>query len=213
MTVKLNSAQFNGYHLRILMTGPDFDPEKLRPAEYLHEPDPRNALTAWCDENTGVIRPVQPVDLHNAVAALTLHPAVPLDIVQHFETVKNVYLYSWFIYRFQPVAEMQSLACLEYALRVRLAAEILAGKLKAKRPGLQKLMRYAIDNQLVKNEGFARWVQAQDPEWDLLRSLESALPQIRNDYAHGSYSLTPTALGIIELVHEIISQLFTVTTS
>ena len=74
-------------------------------------------------------------------------------------------------------------------------------------------MRYAIDNQLVKNEGFARWVRAQDPEWDLLRSLESALPQIRNGYAHGSYSLTPTPLGIIELVHEIINKLFTVTTS
>ena len=52
------------------MTGPDFDPEKLRPAAYLHEPDPRNALTAWCDRNTGVIRPVQPGDLYNAVAAL-----------------------------------------------------------------------------------------------------------------------------------------------
>jgi hypothetical protein len=74
-------------------------------------------------------------------------------------------------------------------------------------------LQHSAPNQLVKNEGFARWVQAQDPEWDLLRSLESALPQIRNDYAHGSYSFTPTALGIIELVHEIINQLFTVTTS
>jgi hypothetical protein len=103
---------------------------------------------------------------------------------------------------------MQSLACLEYALRVRLASEIQAGKLRSKRPGLQKLIRYAIENQLVKNEGFARWVRAEDPNWDLLRSLEKALPGIRNDYAHGTYSLTPTALGIIELVHEIINQLF-----
>lgn len=190
------------------MAGHDFDPEKLRPAEYLHDPDPRNELTAWCDTTTGVIRPVQASDLHDAVAAFSLHPGVPEDIAQHFETVKNVYLYSWFIYRFQPVAELQSLACLEYALRLRMAGEIRAGKLKEKRPGLQRLMQYAIENQLVKNEGFARWVQAQDPEWDLLASLENALPQIRNDYAHGSYSLTPTALGVIELVHEIINQLF-----
>jgi hypothetical protein len=190
------------------MTGPDFDPEKLRPAEYIHEPDPRNALTAWHDTTTGVIRPVEASDLHAAVAALSLHPAVPEYIAQHFETLKNVYLYSWFIYRFQPVAELQSLACLEYALRVRLADEIKAGKLKERRPGLQRLMHYAIENQLVKNEGFARWVRAQDPEWDLLATLEKALPQIRNDYAHGSYSLTPTALDIIELVHEIINQLF-----
>jgi hypothetical protein len=190
------------------MTTQDFDPEKLRPAEHIHEPDPRNALTVWCDTATGVVRPVQASDLHEAVATFVLDPAVPVDIAQHFETVKNVYLYSWFIYRFQPVAELQSLSCLEYALRVRLAGEIRAGKLKEKRPGLQRLMEYAIKNHLVKNEGFARWVEAQDPEWDLLTSLERALPQIRNDYAHGSYNLMPTALGLIELVHEIINQLF-----
>ena len=43
---------------------------------------------------------------------------------------------------------------------------------------------------------------------DVLTSLEKALPGIRNEYAHGSYTLMPTALGIIELVHEIINQLF-----
>lgn len=188
--------------------GHDFDPERLRPADCIYEPDPRNALTAWVDGTTGVVRPVQASDLHDAVAAFSLHSGVPEDIAQHFETVKNVYLYSWFIYRSQPVAEMQSLACLEYALRTRLAGEIQAGKFKEMRPGLKKLIRYAIDNQLVQNEGFVRWVRAQDPEWDLLRSLEKALPGIRNDYAHGSYSLTPTALGVIELVHEIINQLF-----
>jgi hypothetical protein len=190
------------------MTGPDFDPEKLRPAEHIHEPDPRNTLTAWVDRTSGAIRPVQVSDLHDAVAAFSLLPGVPEDIAQHFETVKNVYLYSWFIYRFQPVAELQSLACLEYALRLRLASEIKAGKLKEKRPGLRRMMNYAIESRLVKNEGFARWVHAQDPEWDLLDSLEEALPEIRNSYAHGSYTLMPTALGVIELVHEIINQLF-----
>lgn len=129
------------------MTGPDFDPETLRPAEHIHEPDPRNAQTAWVDRTSGVIRPVQASDLHNAIAAFVLDPAVPEDIAQHFETVKNVYLYSWFIYRFQPVAELLSLACLEYALRVRLADEIRERKLKEKRPGLQKLMAYAIQTQ------------------------------------------------------------------
>lgn len=191
------------------MTGLAFDSEKLRPSEHIHEPDPRNSLTAWVDNDSGEIRPVRASDLHDAVAAFIFGPTVPADIVQHFETVKNVYLYSWFIYRFQPVAEMQSLACLEYALRMRLADEIKTGKLKAKKPGLRKLVRYATDNQLIKNEGFARWVRAQDPEWELIQSLEHTLPQMRNDYAHGSYNLMPTALGIIELVYEIISQLFT----
>lgn len=185
-----------------------FNPEKLRPAEYIHDPDPRNALTAWHDKQTGIVRPIEAKDLHDAMAEFVLNTAVPEDIAQAFETVKNLYLYSWFIYRFQPVAELQSLACLEYALRLRLADEIKAGKLKEKRPGLRRMMNYAAETQLVKNEGFARWVRAQDPEWDLLASLEDALPQIRNNYAHGSYTLMPTALGIIELVHETINQLF-----
>ena len=183
----------------------DFDPEKLRPAEHIHEPDPRNALTVWTDPATGILRPVKASDLHNAVSAFSLHAGVPEDVRQHFETVKNVYLYSWFIYRFQPVAELQSLACLEFALRERLANEISAGKIDRKRAGLYGLMRYAIENQLIRNEGFVRWVQAEDPDWDLLASLQLALPQIRNNYAHGTYSLMPSALSIIELVHEIIN--------
>jgi hypothetical protein len=186
----------------------EFDAERLRPAEYLHEPDPRNALTAWCDTTTGFTRRLQVKDLHDAVAGFSLDPAVPEDIAQHFETVRNLFLYSWFVYRFQPVAELQSLACLEYALRARLVTEIRTGKFREKRPGLQKLLRYAIENRLVKNEGFDRWVRSQDPEWDLLTSVEKALAEIRNDYAHGTYNLAPTALGIIELVYEIINQLF-----
>jgi hypothetical protein len=190
------------------MTQHDFDPEKLRPAEHIQEPDPRNALIAWPDPATGVLRPVKATYLHDAVSAFSLRAGVPEDIVQHFETVKNVYHYSWFVYRFQPVAELHSLACLGFTLRERPTNEIRAGKISDERPGLHSLMKYAIENQLVKNKGFARWIQAEDPEWDLLASLQNALPHIRNDYAHGSYSLTQTALGIIELVYEIINQLF-----
>ena len=82
------------------MTQHDFDPEKLRPAEHIQEPDPRNALIAWPDAATGVLRPVKATYLHDAVSAFSLRAGVPEDIVQHFETVKNVYHYSWFVYRF-----------------------------------------------------------------------------------------------------------------
>ncbi len=109
-----------------------------------------------------------------------------------------------------PTVERQLLGQLSdvFALRERLENEIRTGKLNEKRPGLQKLLRYAVENQLLKNEGFDRWARSRDLEWDLLASLEKALPGIRNDHAHGSYNLAPTALGIIELVHEIINQLF-----
>ena len=188
------------------MTEPDFDPEKLRPAEHICEPDPRNTIIVWRDPATGAFRPAKASDLHDAVSAFSLNAGVPEHVAQHFETAKNVYLYSWFIYRFQPVAELQSLVSLEYALRERLAHEINSGKIEQRM--LWGLLKYAIENSLIKKEGFKRWVKVNDPEWDLLAALEEALPQIRNEYAHGSYTLAPTALGIIELVYEMINQLF-----
>ncbi len=188
------------------MTDSDFDPEKLRPAEYLCEPDPRNALFAWRDKDTGEFRPARASDLHDAVSSFSLNAEVPEDVAQHFETAKNVYLYSWFIYRFQPVAELQCLVSLKYALRERLAQEISNGRIRHKM--LRGLLEYAIDNGLIRKEGFARWAEADDPGWDLLTSLEMALPNIRNDHAHGTFNLGPTARGIIELVYEMINQLF-----
>jgi hypothetical protein len=191
------------------MTEPDFDAEKLRPAEYICEPDPRNANMAWVDKVSGQIRPVKASDLHDAVSDFSLNAGVPEDVAQHFETAKNLYLYSWFIYRFQPVAEFQCMASLEYALRERLAQEISSGKVKYKM--LRGLLEYAIQNGLIRRDGFARWVKANDPEWDLLASLEMALPEIRNGYAHGTYTLAPTALGTLELVYEMINQLYPAT--
>lgn len=190
------------------MTTPDFDPERLRPAEYICEPDPRNKLFFRIDPTNATSRPLRAEDLHELVSAFSLHAGVPEEIVQQFETVKNLYLYSWFIYRFQPVAELQSLACLEFALRERLAVEIGQGKLNDKQPMLRSLMRYVVENRLVKNEGFARWVKANDPEWNFAETLAKILPDIRNNWAHGSDELLPSALAIIEVVHEIINQFF-----
>jgi hypothetical protein len=51
----------------------------------------------------------------------------------------------------------QCLACLELALRERLKEEIRTGKVKGKRPALRLLLKYAVDNRLVRNEGFSAW--------------------------------------------------------
>jgi hypothetical protein len=51
----------------------------------------------------------------------------------------------------------QCLACLELALRERLKEEIRTGKVKGKRPALRLLLKYSVDNGLVRNEGFSAW--------------------------------------------------------
>jgi len=183
-------------------------------------------------------------DQHEQVSGYVLHAGVPEEIVVQFETAKNVYLYAWFVYRFYPVAEHHSLACLELALRGRLEEEIRTGKIKEKRPTLRPLLKYAVEQGLVKNEGFATWrnrgeinsryrvemekmreaaeknldevtwdesdiqVTEEDLNWDYVDMLADRLPELRNDYAHGSKELHNWALRSVQIVCEIINQLY-----
>jgi hypothetical protein len=222
----------------------NFDPEKLRPAEYVCEPDPRSTMFVRVDRTDGTSRLMELADHHEQISGYVLHAGVPEDIVLQFETARNVYLYSWFVYRFYPVAEHQSLACLELALRERLKEEIGTGKIKGKRPTLQPLLKYAIEHELVKNEGFATWrnrgeinsrqrvrmekfremsekkltemtwdesdikITAEDLDWDYVRMLPDMLPKLRNEFAHGSTELNNWALRSIQIVCEIINQLY-----
>lgn len=48
----------------------------------------------------------------------------------------------------------------------------------------------------------------QDQEWDYLPILLEVLPEIRNSYAHGSTLLHNQVLGTLELVCEIVNQLY-----
>lgn len=223
-----------------------FDPERLRPAEYICEPDPRNTMWVRIDHAAGTTRPVELADHHEGIAALSLHAGVPQDVALQFETARNLYLYAWFVYRFYPVAEHHSLACLELALRDRLKDDVRAGKVGAagKRPMLRALLKYAVAQGIVKNEGFQTWrnrgeinargriemekmremseknlteiswddseieVTAEDLNWDYANMLIETLPYIRNEYAHGSTNLHNLVLHTIQIVCEIINQLY-----
>jgi len=48
----------------------------------------------------------------------------------------------------------------------------------------------------------------EDQQWDLVGGLPDGLSTIRNELAHGSSMLTRQVLGIIELVAEILNQLY-----
>jgi hypothetical protein len=109
------------------------------------------------DRTNGTSRDIELADHHEGISRYVLHAGVPEEIVVQFETARNVYLYSWFVYRFYPVAELQSLACLELALRERLKEEIRTGKIKGKKPTLRPLLEYAVGHGIVKNEGFSAW--------------------------------------------------------
>jgi hypothetical protein len=107
------------------------------------------------------------------------------------------------------------------------------------------LLNYAVDNGLVRNEGFRRWHEAshqramerrsferiqmmkdqnldeltwdenesiavtpEDQQWGLVEILRKGLPDARNEQAHGSTQLTRHVRGTIELVAEILNQVY-----
>src|SRR5579862_4313211 len=152
LSAKVNDKRVAGKDLTIMEQ--KFDLEGLRPTEYVHEPDPRSTMFVRIDRTNGTSRPIELADHHEQISAYGLHAGVPQEIVLQFETARNVYVYAWFVYRFYPVAEHLSLACLELALRERLKEEMRTGKIKSKRPTLYPLLKYAVDHGLVKNEGF-----------------------------------------------------------
>lgn len=51
-------------------------------------------------------------------------------------------------------------------------------------------------------------VAPQYQQWDLVSILSNSLPSLRNELAHGSPMLTRQVLGTLELVAEILSQLY-----
>lgn len=137
------------------MTKEEQHPDHLRTPATVCEPDMRNLSFVVFDEKGE--RPKILDDLHQAVDKLKLNETVPEDIAVQFETSKNIYLYSWFVYRFFPVARLHVLTVLELALRERLDKEIPEkseyrswdGKLY-----LKKMLRYCKAHGLLKNEMF-----------------------------------------------------------
>lgn len=99
---------------------------------------------------------------HAALAALELHPGVPVEVRQLFETAKNLSLYSWYVYRFHQVAELIACAALEMALRVRLGHHPISTDLKA--PSLRRLLQTAVARGWISDDKFPSlrgWVTEQ----------------------------------------------------
>ncbi len=214
----------------------EFNAEFLRPLDRVCEPDPRNTVFVNLDLR----------HLHQSLSERTLHAKVPEDILMQFETARNLYLYSWFVYRFYSVCEYQALACLEMALRKRYEQEA-PKEYRNKRDHklyLKGGLRYAIDCGHVKHEGFRRWHEAAhrqatfryemgktdemyakglkqidldysevvvtdaDRNWEYLNFLADFLPELRNQYAHGTSMLHNNVLTTLEVVSEIINQIY-----
>jgi len=153
-------------------------PDYLRSPENACRADRRNESSAFAD-SIGLGKTIE--GHHATVSGIVLNEAVPENIRVQFETTKNLYFYSWFVYRFHSVAQMHAYACLELALRVRFEADLHSsgGRDGERKPGLRRLLRYAIKEGYLKNEGFEAWrrtteLRARDRTmFDLLEEMNS----------------------------------------
>jgi hypothetical protein len=225
-----------------------FEADALRPVEFICRHDPRTESCAIVDdERTGKFRSLEMADQWQAISYFNLNESVPKNIRIHFDTARNLYLYSWFVYRFYPVAEQHVMATLEYALRERFTDFVARYEQRhrsGQKPGLRELLKYAIENNHVRNDGLpgrARWarrraharhsmeqvklmhasgldeleiddsevvVTEDDLNQDWLGTFLRFIPEIRNDYAHGSATLHSSVLHSFEVVAGIVNQLY-----
>src|SRR2546421_9786142 len=58
-----------------------FDPERLRPAEYICERDPRSTMWVRIDRVAGTSRTVELADHHDQISGLALHAGVPREVL------------------------------------------------------------------------------------------------------------------------------------
>src|SRR5262245_47162910 len=97
--------------------------ECLKPLSELVTPDRRSADYELFDERARQWRASTLEDFYARVAAITLHPGVPLDIREHFASAQNALAYSWFYYPFNVTAQFLAFVSIEYALRERFGAD------------------------------------------------------------------------------------------
>jgi hypothetical protein len=190
-------------------------------------PDERSTTYVFIGKD-GVI-PVGLEDHFNGINEIKLSDRVSERLRIHFDTAKNLALYSWFVYRFGPVAEHQAFISFEYALRERLKAKLQDPK---NPPRFNGLLRMAVENGLLKNEGFTQWYNRKEQikyindqhkemlesvgmefqplpeEVDYLSSLIETFPKLRNFYSHGTSMLHPVKLDVLLTCAEGINQLF-----
>src|SRR5579859_3142489 len=130
----------------------EMDVEGFRNIPDIFTPDFRS--TIYSIYENGNFRRINLEDHHANIDSVRISEKVPKEIKTQFDTAKNLSLYSWYVYRFGPVAEHQAYVTFEFALRERLKATI---QKPLNPPGFKTLLQMAVDQGLLKNEGFSIW--------------------------------------------------------
>lgn len=196
--------------------------ETFKKLHEINEADPRTSMFHIFDESLNDFRERDISDVHSRLQEIILNESVPDAIQTHFITSKHLALYSWFVYRFIPVAEFHAITSLEFALKLKTGKE---------KWGLKRLLTYSVKEGWVKDSDF--YIHRQRLERnsahaeELERSLNikpnekvvsvegqytsvlvDSLPYLRNIYAHGSTTIAPQGYLTLLICSEFINKLF-----
>src|ERR1041385_225985 len=91
--------------------------EQLTSRNELCLPDIRNRSRVNLDHMTGSVTEMTSESIYDEVEKIKVSTSAPVDVRSHFETARNLLVYSWFVYSFNITAIMQALSSLEMAVR------------------------------------------------------------------------------------------------
>jgi hypothetical protein len=170
----------------------------------LLESDPRHRDQVFCDAETGKHRPICLQDFRDVMAPIALDPGVPPTIIEQFDIARNAFVYSWFVYEFATLAEQQSYAALEMALRHRLDPAVPPNTSRS--PGLANLFRSAVQKGWLRREDFL--IPSIAGSGEVICSLD-LIPVLRNHAMHGNIQLLPQGTPeFLRLCTDVINRLF-----
>ncbi len=191
-----------------------FAMEELKDFTEVQKPDERQKNFVVMNHVSGDCRPRTLRDIYDAAESMKLHNGVPEKIRSHFATAQNLLVYSWFFYPFNVTAQFLAFVTVEYALK-----EILKPK---KNSSFKKLLSLAVEQGLVKDEGFSYFREKQKINEQMFREtgmeqevvgsyvkiLRETMPNLRNELAHGSHMLHPDGASSVKICAEFVNQLF-----
>lgn len=162
------------------------------------EPDERFRNMAGISSDGLSVGQFKIEDLYELVSPLNLHEKVPKEIKDQFDQARNAFLYSWFAYDLVTLAEQQSYAVVEAAIKCR-AKE--AGTGLNEKTGLRGCIDHAVAKHWLKKDEF-------NNANNNLSGLD-ILVLMRNELMHGRTHLIPNgSLTMMTLAHDVICALF-----
>lgn len=184
--------------------------EYLKEFEEIMKPDSRQLNFVCLDTVSGNYRQITLEDFHAKAKSIELNETVPEKVRSHFSAATNLLVYTWFHYPFNVTAQFLAFVTVEMALKERFQV--------TKFQSFSSLVRRAIKEGLVKDEGFSHVREAADefPESSgmnenvspYVNTLAAAMPSLRNELAHGSTMLHMNGAQSVRICAEFINQLF-----